>query len=356
MNNIEQLARPEILALSAYMPAEQRRRFVRLNANESPWPGGKEAGGEIHRYPESRCAELTGRVAEYLGVKSSAVLITRGSDDAIDLLLRVFCRAGQDSVMTLAPGFAMYGLAAGIQGAGVITLELSRDTDFAVGISDVMSRWQARCKLVFLCSPNNPTGALIEASVIEGLCEQLQWRALVVVDEAYVEFARADSVCALVSRYPNLVVLRTLSKAHALAGSRVGALVAHPGVVNLASRVLPPYPLPRSSRLEALGALRPEVLARTAQRIERIRGARDRLAERLRSMSDIEQVWEGEGNFVLVQTTAADDFIRRCNAARVLVRDCSAQPGLENCVRISVGSDAENQRLLRALAEFAHAS
>lgn len=356
MSGIEQLARPEILSLSPYQPATRRRRFVRLNANESPWPGGNGAAEDIHRYPESRCAILSAKLAEYFGVQPASVLVTRGSDDAIDLLVRVFCRAGQDSVMTLVPGFAMYALAASIQGAGNIPLQLFRESGFALDESDVMSRWRAGCKLVFLCSPNNPTGTLIKTPVIESLCLQLDGKALVVVDEAYIEFARAESACKLASRFHNLVVLRTLSKAHGLAGSRVGALIAHPTVVELASRVLPPYPLPRSSRRDALDALRPEVLARTAARIPRMREARARLAGQLRGLAVVEKVWEGEANFVLVQTLNARAFIERCEDARVLVRDCSSQPGLENCVRISVGSDAENRVLLSALSELAHAS
>ncbi|NNF51264.1 MAG: histidinol-phosphate transaminase [Gammaproteobacteria bacterium] len=353
--SILELARPEIRSLKAYSPAARRANCVRLNANESPWPR-MGVSPLLNRYPESRSATLTAMLADYFGVGNDHVLVTRGSDDAIDLLVRAFCIAGTDSIMAPVPGFGMYALAARIQGANVIDLQLDPAKSFAVTCDDVLDAWRPGCKLVFLCSPNNPTGSLMPRKEIETICTALAGKSLVVLDEAYIEFASAASMVNLVREYSNLVVLRTMSKAHALAASRVGALVASPEVVRLLSPVLPPYPLPADSQKRAVAALRPAARAETAKCINRTLLERERLSRALSALPSVTRVWPSEGNFVLVQTCGARAFLRRCEDHQVLIRDISDDGPLRDCVRVTVGTSEENAALLSALSGLANAS
>lgn len=351
MNAVMALARPEIAQLQPYAPAARRRQWVKLNANELPWPGGDGEAG-LNRYPDGRSGTLTARLAAYLGVDPKQVLVTRGSDDAIDLLVRAFCNAGRDSILVPTPGFAMYAVAAAIQGAEAKAYRLERAQDFRVDCDSVMAAWQPGCKLVFLCSPGNPTGNVVGRAEIEKLCAALLGRSLVVVDEAYIEFAEAESAAALTRDCPNLVVLRTMSKAHALAASRVGAMVAAADCIRLVSAILPPYPISSDSQAQAISALSAMALARTARRVQRVRRARETLRTELCQLPFVSKVWASEANFVLVQSDDATAFIDRCRRQRVLVRDFSNYDQLTGCVRITVGSANENAQLLLGLREL----
>src|SRR5690606_37428746 len=242
---ILELARPDIRALQPYQHASWEPSLERLHANEMPWrASGDTSVAGLNRYPEPQPVELLTHLARLYGVAPENLLVGRGSDEGIDLIVRAFCRAERDSVIICPPTFGMYKVSARIQGAGVIEVPLLRERGFAFDTEGVLAAWRDGVKIVFVCSPNNPTGNLIEHTTIEQLCQALADRALVVVDEAYIEFADAPSAVTLLGRYSNLVVLRTLSKAYALAGARCGALIAHPEIVSLLARVLTPYAIP----------------------------------------------------------------------------------------------------------------
>ena len=343
------LARAEIRALKPYSSArmEASGGSVLLNANESPWPSVMGGTGALNRYPDPQPAELVKRLALLYGVAPNEVLVGRGSDEAIDLLERAFCRAGQDAVVISSPTFGMYSVSAGIQDATVIDVPLR--ADFSLDVDGLLARVTQRVKLVFVCSPNNPTGNLVPLAAIEQLAAALTDRALVVVDEAYLEFAGTPSATSLLVRHDNVVVLRTLSKAHALAAARVGTLLAHADIVALLRRILPAYPLPAPCVDAALAALTPPALTATRVRVAGLLETRGRLAELLGTFAGIREVFPSSANFLLVRCDDAHGVYRRLLAAGVVVRDVSHHAALTGCLRITVGSDEDHRRLLTAL-------
>ncbi|HEX3123954.1 MAG TPA: histidinol-phosphate transaminase [Rhodanobacteraceae bacterium] len=343
------LARADIRALKPYSSArmEASGGSVLLNANESPWPSVMGGTGALNRYPDPQPAELVKRLAGLYGVAPSQVLVGRGSDEAIDLLVRAFCRAGQDAVVISPPTFGMYGVSAGIQDATVIEVPLC--ADFSLDIDGLLARMTGRVKIVFVCSPNNPTGKLVPLAMIGQLAAALTDRALIVVDEAYIEFAGAPSATALLAEYDNVVVLRTLSKAHALAAARIGTLIADADIVALLRRILPAYPLPAPCVEAALAALTPPALAATRVRVEGLLRARERLAEVLKTFSGVREVFPSSANFLLVRCADSNGLYGQLLAAGVVVRDVSHHAALNDCLRITIGSDEDHRRLLAAL-------
>lgn len=352
MSAVLDLVRPDLKDFRAYSSA--RREAVDgqiwLNANECPWPppGGNDL---LNRYPDPQPPPLRAALADLYGVRANEVLVTRGSDEAMDLLCRGFCRAGLDSVLILPPTFGMYEVCARLQGARVERLALSAEDGFRVD-ADRVADVAGGARLVFLCSPNNPTGSVVDTGAVLSICRALTERALVVLDEAYVEFsARPGALASLNERPDNLVVLRTLSKAHALAAARVGALVGSPELVAWLERLLPPYPVPGPSVRLALAALATDRLHVTRQRIEAIRAERDRLARALDGLRVVRRVFPSQANFLLVACRDHAAALQACERRGVVVRDVSSHPGLDACLRITVGLPEENDRLLAALEE-----
>ena len=351
MSGVENLLRPELRAFSAYHAASPRRGVVRLHANESSWRADwDDTSDGLNRYPEPRSVALMEALAALYGVAPEAVLATRGSDDAIDLLVRAFCRAGKDAVLVCPPTFGMYAVAARLQGAALIEVPLQRK--FALDVAGIRAAVRPGVKLVFLCSPNNPTGSTIPAAAVDELCTALKGRSMVVVDEAYVEFAREQDFADRLAAHGNLVLLRTLSKAWGLAGARVGALLADPQLIATLRALAPPYPLPSLATEAALRRLQPLELAGIRRRTAAVVRRRENLATALRALPTVKRVWPSEGNFLLAKFTRAAAALAACEAAGVLVRDFSGQPRLQGCLRITVGTAAENRRLLAALASL----
>jgi histidinol-phosphate aminotransferase len=351
------LARPDILTLQPYQHAAWEPSLERMHANEMPWrASGDETHAGLNRYPEPQPDELIEHLAKLYGVEAKQVLAGRGSDEGIDLLVRAFCRAGQDSVLICPPTFGMYKVSARIQGAGVVEVPLIKERSFAFDANAVLTAWHESIKIVFICSPNNPTGGLVDRSVIISMCERLAGKAIVVVDEAYIEFAQTDSTVSLLSQFENLVVLRTLSKAYALAGARCGALIAHPEIVSLLARVITPYALPTQTIENVLTFTDSQHQADAKQRIDTVLKERTRMTERLRGLPAIRRVWPSDSNFLLVECTDADQILRAANAVGLIIRDPRSQPALANCLRISVGSPEQNERLIRSITQLAGAA
>lgn len=348
MSGVAHLLRPELRDFTAYHAASPQRGVVRLHANESSWRAAwDESSDGLNRYPDPRPAALAGALAALYGVAPGAVLTTRGSDDAIDLLVRAFCRAGKDAVLVCPPTFGMYAVAARLQGADVVEVPLNRS--FGVDVRAVTAAARSGVKLVFLCSPNNPTGSSVPAAVVEELCAALDGHSVVVVDEAYIEFSGDEGFAEQLEIHPNLVLLRTLSKAWGLAGARIGALLADPGLVAILRALAPPYPLPSLAIEAALRRLRPAEITAIRRRTAGVVRRREALAEALRRLPAVARVWPSEGNFLLVRFADAGAAEAACESAGVLVRDFSRLPRLKGCLRITVGTAAENRRLLNAL-------
>jgi len=347
-NAVLALARPDILELQPYQHAAWDPTLERMHANEMPWRAqGDNTAAGLNRYPEPQPRALVERMARLYGVPAPNVLVGRGSDEAIDLLVRAFCRAGEDRVVITPPTFGFYKVAARIQGAGALEVPLLRE-GFALDTPAVIEAGR-RAKIVFLCSPNNPTGNLLDEDAMLAVCRELAGRALVCVDEAYLEFTGRASLSARLDGLPNLVVLRTLSKAYALAGARLGTLIAREPVVSLLKRVIPPYALPASTVEQVLALTEAPQRAMAADRIRTLITEREAMRTRLGRMSIVARVFPSEANFLLVEFTDARRALEAGKSAGLLVRDFSGAPGLANCLRISVGTPQQNERLLAAL-------
>ena len=351
MNALERLARPEILALEPYAHAAWRPALTRLHANEAPWrPAGDRSDAGLNRYPEPQPAALVERLAALYGVGADRVLVGRGSDEAIDVLSRIYLRAGEDAILHCPPTFGMYRVAARIQGADVLEVPLRREDGWRLDPERVLAAWTPRVKLVYLCSPNNPTGNRFDTGALEAIASALDGRAVVVIDEAYAEWSAAPSVVPWIERYATVAVLRTLSKAYALAGARIGALVAPPAAIGIARRVIPPYALAQPTIEAALAALAPDALAASGERVAALLAERDRVARALAGSRWIERVWPSDANFLMVDCADPDEVMRRSLAAGLILRDLRAAPALPRSLRVTIGSREQNDALLASLA------
>lgn len=350
MSWISDIARPDIVALKPYEHASWEPHLERLHANELPWRAeADESEAGLNRYPEPQPRELVSRLTELYGAAPGQVLVGRGSDEAIDLLVRCFCRAGQDAVAICPPTFGMYAVAARIQGAEVISVPLRVNEGFRLDEDELLRQCSSQVKLVFLCSPNNPTGNTIPTDVVLRLASRLEGRALVVVDEAYVEFSSSESLVKHVKDLPQLAVMRTLSKAHGLAGARCGTLIANPEIIALARKVIPPYAITQMTVEAVLKLLEPRQVAAMNERLAQIRSERERMRKAIASLPGVKQLWPSDANFILVEFEDPDRALKRSRAANLLIREVRAQVGLPRTVRISIGTPDQNDRLLESL-------
>lgn len=350
MSWLDELARPEILALKPYEHALWDPQLQRLHANELPWrPLTDYSAAGLNRYPQPQPGRLIERLAALYQLPPECVLLGRGSDEVMDLLVRAFCRAYRDSLLVCPPTFGMYTVCAHIQGARVIQVPLQAQHGFSLDIEAVLAHCTPEVKLLFLCSPNNPTGNLLDTAAVLQLTERLAGRALVVIDEAYIEFSGSSGLSRYLVQTPQLAVMRTLSKAYALAGARCGALLAAPELVRLLRKLIAPYAITQPTLELVLAALAPAQLAVAQQRLQSIARERARLQQALAVMPGIRRVWGSDANFLLVECADAQQTLRRAQAAGLLIRDVRSYPGLGGCVRITVGDPEQNSRLLEAL-------
>lgn len=348
MSWVTNVARPEIVALEAYEVATWDPRLTRLHANELPWRVmADDSSLGLNRYPEPQSQALVERLAHLYGVPIASVLATRGSDEGIDLLVRAFCQAGRDAVLVCPPTFGMYSMSARIQGTQVISVPLRAREGFALDAQAVRDACTPQTKLVFLCSPNNPTGNLLDPSAVLDLARALIARTLIVADEAYVEFAGSESLARHIARCPNLVILRTLSKAHGLAGARCGAVIADSDVIGLLRKIIQPYAISQLTVEAVLRVLDPVQLKGFALRTTRIRAERSRISQALSTLPTITRVWPSAANFLLAEFIDPTEALRRARAARLLVRDMRAHASLPSALRITLGTREQNDRLLR---------
>jgi len=349
MSDILALARPDILTLKAYSHASWDPAFDRLHANELPWRAETDPSrAGLNRYPEPHPHELAAALASLYGVPAANLLPGRGSDESIDLVVRAFCRAGIDNVILCPPTFGMYKVAAQIQGAAVREVPLRKEHGYALDADGVLATCDANTKIVFLCSPNNPTGNAMDPAAVERLLAALAKRALVVVDEAYIEFSGAPSLAASLATFSNLVVLRTLSKAFGLAGARVGSLIAAAEIIDLLGKVIPPYSIPQLTIETVLATLAAPQVVVQRERVAQVRAERDRLAAALARKPSVKHLWPSIANFLLVDFADPEATLAAARSAKLLIRDMrSAAPG---SLRISVGTPEQNDRLIRSIS------
>ena len=343
------LARPDIRALAPYSSArmEASGGTVLLNANESARSPSFPGGDGLNRYPDPQPRGLVETLAELYGTTPDRVLATRGSDEAIDLLTRAFCRAGQDGIVISPPTFGMYAVCARIQGAAVVEAPL--EADGSLDVDKLLAAVTPTTKLVYVCTPNNPTGNLVTLDALTTIAEGLAGRALLIVDEAYAEFSGTPSATRLVNTYEHVGVLRTLSKAWSLAGARVGTLVARAEVIGLLRRIIAPYPLPSPCVDAALAALSYEGRRVQRHHVHEILNERARMATALAALPGVREVLPSHANFLAVRFDDAAGTYKRLLAAGVVVRDITRYPGLGDALRITIGTGNENDRVLAIL-------
>ncbi|WP_035918388.1 histidinol-phosphate transaminase [Legionella fairfieldensis] len=348
MGSIIHLARESIQKLVPYSSArlESLQEGIHLDANENPFmrPDG------LNRYPCPQPVLLRQMFANLYDVEPAQLLMTRGSDEGIDLLIRSFCEANKEAIVITPPTYGMYEVAANIQGVRIIKVPLEQDAGFALNKDTILNQRNSAIKLIFLCSPNNPTGNVLDSNEVLTLCKALQNQALVVLDEAYIEFSTTKSMSDFVSQYPNLVILRTLSKAFGLAGARIGALIANQEVIKLLMKVIAPYPIPIPVERAAMEVLSIEHQAIVHAQIQNIRREREKLRDFLIGLPSVECVYSSQANFLLVKVHDASKWMDTCKAHQIIIRSRVHLLGLHNCVRISVGTDEENKRLKEVLS------
>lgn len=358
--DFKRLARPEIVAMKPYVSARSGAAAdgILLNANEAPATHVDEPIWQhlaLNRYPPPQPAELKEQLAAIYDVATSNLLLTRGSDEGIDLLMRVFCRAGEDAMVECSPCFGMYRIAATIQNARVIDVPRQLANGFAIDFDQLVNVIQENddIKLVFLTSPNNPTGDLIFQQQLESVLKACKDKALVVLDEAYIEFCEVDSAAALIGRWPHLVVLRTLSKAWAAAGVRCGVVIADPEVIALLQRVIAPYPLAATVIDAAMRCVSMEARLSQQNLVGEIRLRRQRFYDFLSSCDAVEAFWESEANFVLIRVADAAGLTQWCADQGIRIRDFSSQTQLKGCVRVTIGSEPEQTELQGVMQNYA---
>ncbi|MFY9995240.1 MAG: histidinol-phosphate transaminase [Leclercia sp.] len=347
--SIEELARANVRALTPYQSARRLggNGDVWLNANEFPTavPFGLTQQ-TLNRYPECQPKAVIENYAAYAGVKPEQVLVSRGADEGIELLIRAFCEPGQDAVLYCPPTYGMYTVSAETFGVELRTVPVRDDWQLDLqGIADNLNG----VKVVFVCSPNNPTGQLINPQDIRTLLEMTRGKALVVADEAYIEFCPQATLAGWLTEYPHLVVLRTLSKAFALAGLRCGFTLANKEVIDLLMKVIAPYPLSTPVADIAAQALSTQGITAMRERVAQILDEREYLVSQLRNIACVEQVFASETNYILARFTASSAVFKSLWDQGIILRDQNKQPTLSGCLRITVGTREESQRVIDAL-------
>lgn len=340
-------ARPEILKLKAYSSARSlyqgRDDVVFLDANECPFEPYIGAEG-FNRYPDQQPKAMMDALCRLYDVSSRNIVAARGADEAIDLLIRGFCVPGRDNVIITSPTFPMYKQSALLQSVDIYDVPL--DNDFQLDVNGVCKKADKSTKIIFLCSPNNPTGNLINRDDIISLLEAFADKALIVVDETYIEYANTASVTALMDRYENLVVLRTLSKAYACAGVRCGVALGHSSVIDLLRKILPPYAISQPVAAAVVKTLSDKNLSLLAGKRAELLKTKDRIVQLFDALDDVVKIYPSDANFILMHVKDAEVFETKCREGGFVVRNQSHQPGLENVIRLSIGSDYEMDRLM----------
>ena len=352
---IQELATAAVRELRPYQSARRigGNGDVWLNANESPCPPDIQlTSNHLNRYPEPQPEQVLTNYAAYANIDTSQLLASRGADESIELLIRTFCD-NSDAILYCPPTYGMYNISAAT--CGVATKVVPLTADWQLNTAAIIDNLDG-VKLVFLCSPNNPTGNLMRRADIEAVIQATAGRAIVVIDEAYIEFSPQASCVGLINKYPHVAILRTLSKAFGLAGLRCGFTLANPAVIELMLKVIAPYPIPVPVADLAAQALTGEGIAHMQARVNELNENRQWLSQRLAELPQVRSVYPGAGNYVLARFENALHAFKTLSASGVIVRDQSKQPGLDGCLRITVGSRAELERTINALAQWQQSS
>lgn len=350
---MDNLIRRDLLKFQAYSSArdEAEQGEIWLNANESPYAFNYAGINNLNRYPSKQPEALLNKFSEIFNVKTNQLILSSGSDAAIDLLTRLFCCAGQDAIMVCTPTFGMYVVCAQLQGVDVYDVPLLRKEGYRLDLTSIESCWVPQVKIIFLCSPNNPTGNLIGIDEVLYLCEKFLGKSIIVVDEAYIEFSASNSLAKYINLYNNLVILRTLSKAYGLAGVRCGFILAQESLLQWIMKIMSPYPLPSVVVKTIDDALSVNRLEEIKQQIENIKNERNRLFSLLKNMKVVKNIWPSEANFILIEVNNLQKVIDKFSSDGIVVRSFNNKQGLKNCIRISIGLPCENIQVVNVLSK-----
>ncbi len=341
--NLNNIVRPNIKALTAYSSARDDFKGsaeVFLDANENPFPTA------YNRYPGSDITNLQSNLADLKAIETDQLLLANGSDESIDLIIRAFCEPVINSILCFSPTYSMYKIWAEINAVAVKEVPLLPDFEWTAALA--LKNIEPTTRLIFVCSPNNPTGNTVALSEIETLCKQFQ--GLVVVDEAYIDFSEKPSTLKLLKTCPNLIVIQTLSKAWGLAGIRIGLTMASSEIISILNKIKPPYNISISNAKAALKRL--ENKEDFKNEVTIILNEKGRLAQQLNSLKTVEKVYKSDANFLLVRFIDSFKIFNYLKTQSIIVRDRSKEQGCQNCLRISVGTPQENINLMNALKKF----
>ncbi len=337
------LIRDNIRKLTPYSSARSEfsgRAEVYLDANENPYPLA------YARYPDPLQKELKKLIGEWRKVDPGSLFLGNGSDEIIDLLIRVFCIPGKDSIYTTTPGFGMYKVAAAINDVRVTEFQL--DENFNLDGEKFIAGIPENGKIIFLCSPNNPTGNSITLDQVRYICEHSD--CIIVIDEAYIDFSDFPSATSLLSEFDHLVVMQTFSKAIGAAGLRIGMAIAHPGLIELLNKVKMPYNISKANQMEAIERMR--IIKSETGYIEEIKRERQTLADKLIEFGFIRHIYPSDANFLLIKVEDANVLYQYLLSKGIIVRNRSSLKGCENCLRITIGTPEENKLLVEALQSY----
>ncbi len=340
-SKVQQFVRKNIQALAPYSSARDEysgKEGIFLDANENPF-------GVYNRYPDPYQPALKEKLAQIKNTSADQIFIGNGSDEAIDLAFRIFCEPGQDKALTFVPTYGMYEVSANINDVELIKLPLNEEFQIDRNLLQPFFS-DKNLKLIFICSPNNPTGNLLRTGDIEFILKN--FNGIVLIDEAYIDFCDQPSFIKKISEYPNLIVIQTLSKAWGLAGIRLGIGYMNEEILSYFNRVKAPYNISTVNQQTALDILNKEQDYR--QKVKDILAEKEQLIQNLTCVKGILTIYPSDANFLLVEVENADELYEKLIARKIIIRNRNSV--IKNCVRISVGTSGENEQLLNALKEF----
>ncbi len=338
--DIQKLLRKNVAHLTPYSSAREEFSAVAeiwLDANESPFPNG------FNRYPDPHQRELKEAVAKLKKVSTENLFIGNGSDEVLDLLFRAFCEPRLDNVVTIRPSYGMYEVLANVNDVQCRQAELN--TDFSLDAEKLLALCDDYTKLILLCSPNNPTGNAFDVAAIEYLLKETE--AIVVLDEAYIDFSERPGFLKKLSRYPGLVIVQTLSKAWGMAALRLGLGFADEEVIQILNRIKPPYNVNLLSQKEALKRIQNQ--KETLRQIQIIRNEKEKMCQVLERLPAVKRVFPSDANFLLLEINNATEIYQKLINKGIVVRNRSGLLHCYSCLRITIGTPEENERLLSEL-------
>lgn len=339
--DLNTLVRTNVKSLKPYSSARDEfkdfnQKMIYLDANENPFENG------VNRYPDPQQQDLKALLASKKGVKAENILIGNGSDEVLDLIFRAFCEPNQDNIITLPPTYGMYGVLADIN--AIENKKIILKENFQPDVEAILNEVTKETKLIFLCSPNNPTGNSFTDEAIKSLLES--FNGLVIIDEAYIDFSEKESWLQRLEEYPNLIVTQTLSKAYAMAGLRVGILYASKAIISILNKIKPPYNINELSQQKAKELLR---LNKTNIQIKELIFERNRVAKVLTEIPFVLKVYPSDANFILFKV---DNAVKRYNQLLnkgIVIRNRTNEPLCNNCLRITIGTSDENEKVISIL-------